>query len=281
MKNFCSLFILSIFLFGCQKEVSFERPDDVLPGTTSSITEPLLKSYKLVEGTDTIGRYEYTYDNTGRLTSTHGRRYTSGVLETEYNYYPVYNNTTDSLPKLISYYIEDIYNGTDSIKEYFSYSSNWKMTRDSNVQNALSPLVYYFNNLSAFLEVTSNFGDLQHTYQTYSGVNLLNEKDSIWLMNSVNSVALFSASFDTHVNPFFKINVKRPAAILAEHVASDFGLFAQKNNPLEETRSFPANPFADFHNLYNYTYRPDGYPISVIITETINGTLQKGFYTYY
>lgn len=279
--NFFLIICLSIFLFSCQKEVSFEQPDPVInPNPTSSFTGSLLKSYVELTGTDTVRKAFYTYDNTGRLASSYQKFWDNNAPSTEITFYPFYNSVSDSLPNKVSYEEYDIVSSfANSYRQFLSYNNSGKMTRDSLIftyPGGSDTEVYHYRYFPNFIELTNNYQNiLQHSYQTFNAGNLVMERDSITSTYYPPEVLLATCTFDTHPDPFYRTYIKRPIQNIGGEGLLQLYLVAERNNPLHMTGPLPTQLWD-----YTYTYRPGGYPATVTITSP-NFPVCHGVYIYY
>ena len=79
----------------------------------------------------------------------------------------------------------------------------------------------------------------------------------------------YEAAYDNKINPFYRVTIHYPI--------NDFEL--QKNNIIE-SKGWDASGVHNIHTQYSYIYRSDGYPLSVTISDVINGDKTKGVFTY-
>jgi len=275
--------LISLFFFSCQKEVHGDIPQDVNPATQNDSI--LLSKYieldtTLPSGADTMFQIRYTYDNEKRLK----RYYLTDYADEET--VDFYYSGSDTLPyKTVDFWTNygDVYRDTI----FYSYI-NGLVSKDSIIEYNNSANQFFYTEVRSFTPVGSNTF-LQHrhysspgqslpddeakgtVYKTYQNGNIVVQDDSTSLSIGFAYSAHQEVKYDNKVNPFYK-------ALPVRYPILYYWLIAQKNNPLENISwddvSYPG------HLLYSYTYRQDGYPISVKITDQVNADGWKASFFY-
>ena len=284
-RIFCyAVLCAAFFITGCTKELSEENgfaPGSFTggTGTTNNTSLTLLKTYVLLEGTDTLEKHNYTYDNLGRSIRNDEFEYFGNVAKFRYTLFISYD-TNDTLQSRVLYYSYDLVNNTvDSAKEFFFYDGSRRVIKDSITENTNTPMVYYYDFLPGYINMTTNFNESLHIYQTLSGGNITSEQDSVFVSGLYDSRATLTGSYDTHPNPFSRTELKRNVWFNVENAEQDYSKFPKKNNPADDTYFWPANG-SDVHYTYSYTYNAAGYPTLVTLHDVVNNYIQTGIYIY-
>ena len=285
--RFLVIFLPFVFaIVSCQREV-----DGTIDRTTNPVTNDSIYLKQYVEkditaapGSDTIYKYDFYYDNAKRI---------SGYLLTEYNYNPLmksytdvkyYYNGNDTLPFKTTMHIQDA--GLSYLDTTFYFYSNGKVAADS--------IIFYRENNHELLYTNS-------TNFTPSGVNVFVRIRRVNYLPGTPIVSVDSGlvnittaggnistqtspigllfggysnfTYDNKVNPFYRIDTHYPVM--------GFSLFdVQKNNFLsDKTGSDPSNLY--YHFTITYTYRSDGYPVTLNKTDLLDpADTGKGFFYY-
>ena len=238
---------------------------------------PLLKT-----SPDTLIRSDYTYDTLKRLVTRFLKAWdhqltspTSWTYDMHYTY-----NGKDTLPsKVTFYYYEDQnFHSHDTI--FLSYNTLGQLTRDSVVGDSSffnRVVKYSYSGNLIFLDYTE-LGQppfLETIHPGYLNSNLVYEVDTSNLGTQNNSF-----TYDNHPNPLYKISLTHPTS---DNTYDNE--FEQNNNKTEEiiAEGRPTSPLQPIkHNKYTYTYRTDGYPLTVIIKDLLHPTYidYKAYYIY-
>lgn len=289
MKFFCSALCVigvTMIIASCQQE-----PDTVLDDANPNPAVPTrLQRYVLVDstlppGSDTTYKINFTYDSQHRLQKAKYIDY--------YFYWPDIDEGTteyfysgnDSLPYKFVDTWSDVGN-TYRDTVFFSYT-NGLVSRDSAIEYRITTnefwgtaVVYYTKsgNNTIIENRTYNLPgitppDRQWSgtlFQTHLNGNIISQDDTATI-NRVNfDRAHCTASYDDKKNPFYELSIRYP--VLGRTVSS------QKNNSLEE-KSWDDPSTIESHIFSSYTYRPDGYPLTAMISQP-SGFIAKGLYFY-
>jgi len=284
MKNILVLtiiFALTGFLFSCQREVDNDLPStNPNPATNDSI---LLAKYVELDttfssGQDTTNIYTFTYDNLKRIKRIYQvENFLGSPQVTYYITTDFFYTGSDTLP----------YKTIELDQEGISYTDTSFYTYSNGLVRSDSSVNYRVNNNELLLISTISFSATGNNIfakskEVYFNPAILSEDSStltivrqngniITQQDPVNAISDdMQLSYDNKINPFFKADIHYP--IFWEHLFNSFD--AQKNNMTEEITS-------NSHVQYTYTYRTDGYPLTVRKTDLVDPTRsRKGFFFY-
>ena len=287
MKKHITVFaFLTFIIISCKK-------NSVDNGITP--TPLLLKKFIILDSvqtapSDTLYIYNYSYDNLNRCTQIRFNDFQNNSIGYTYNYY-FGADTLISSRRLIN----QVY--SDSVIEYFTYTTNGQMLSDSVLKynsSALHTFVYKYQstNNSITSVITSNGQPLiigKYLVTKDISGNPISEKDSslrYYLGNYYYSSSsnIFS-TYDQTYCPFYKLYPKRLVEVDYELFAVDdvpFYDFLQKNNT--KTKLITTLPITSglrsANETFQYIYNPNNYPVSVIYKDLLFGDIYKGIYSY-
>ncbi|HEV8286335.1 MAG TPA: hypothetical protein VGQ09_18635 [Chitinophagaceae bacterium] len=286
MKLFLSIFgitLPSLLFFSCQKEIA----SDILLGTVKNDSTVLSKYIELdtafPSGQDTTSIYTFSYDNLKRIKQITQVKKFPGQPSTT-----VYNITTEFFysgnERLPYKTIELNQEGVTYVDTSFYTYSNGLVRSDSSVNYRVDNNELLFTNTVSFsvsgssvfvklkeINGTSIYSDSATLTITRQNGNIISQYDP---QNAITDNIQLKC--DNKVNPLYNADIHYP--IIYEHLFNSFN--AQKNNITEDTRfTRLVNPKQ--HLQYSYSYRPDGYPLTVKKDDLLNLTAsRKGLFFY-
>ena len=278
--------MITVILISCQKEITNQPTSPIVPPPPTTLTRDstLLARYCIMGGpnlTDSVIRYDYTYDNSKRLATRIIKSWQglwSPSIETIYLKYTYLG--TDALPVKVTFieYIDQNLYSLDTM--FISYNSSHQLTRDSIVGDSsyhTQVVKYQFPGSSILLNFTP-LGQpplIETIHPTYSNGNLVGEIDT----SNVGTQNNFF-TYDNHPNPLYKVSLSHPTS---DNTYDNE--FEQPNNMTEESLSeshagSPIQPAE--HKKYIFTYRNDGYPLTMLTKDLLNPTYTdyKSFFIY-
>lgn len=255
---FLGLWLASaVALFSCQKEIS---------DTGSPVPEPggkfLSKVTRTLPDRTFIDSFEYDAQN--RCTKYVELYYTvsQGPNNPYIYFYDFHYNGTQTLP----YKITDTSQGREMI---------WLIEYDAQQRKIVDSIVYLTTDEKqvSYYTYTAN-RIVANTVYSVSGVPVSFIKDTFdydgnnctrfaGVVQQQSTVFMwqYAMTYDTHINPFSKMNISNAVLFGANNILGDFtGL--NKNNYLTETYSSPDPTTTPRTTSYQYTYDADGYPLS-------------------
>lgn len=278
-------FSIVLLISSCQRELDIDLGDDPTPPVIADST--LLKMYveldtTLPSGSDTTYKVIYTYDNQKRVkevTILYDQYFERG----DYFY-----SGNDSLPYLlVTEWRDFIDTYRDSV---YLFYTNGLVSLDSTIEYNITANQFISTEVASFSAAGNNTFVERRSYdspdpspvsyqasgtifKTYQNGNIVTQDDTSSSQVSPDRPH-YQVSYDDKPNPFYKTEIPYP-------ILNKFNV--QKNNALEEIAWMvvPANP--DYHYQFAYTYRADGYPVSVKSTAIyIQGTSEtvKGLFFY-
>jgi hypothetical protein len=284
---FASLTVLVLLLFySCQREVSeiITTPPPPPPTNPGAIPDSMLieKFIRLGFYTDdTIQVAVFEYDSKKRI---------SKWVESDYYFGPVpdlrsqqfFYNGNDTLPNKIIYHYTDA-SSTYGDTAYFKYA-NGIVIRDSTVSYNLTNGRYYgtdiraytLNGSNTFLQTWSTRPPDMTTYvagwsgtffKTYQNGNITVQDDTTLYSSTYGDRLHQEVTYDDKPNPLYQLEARSP--ILNKYTY-------QKNN-FKTLKTWDDPAILQSNYRFTYTYRADGFPLTVI-SETIynDGAISKG-----
>ncbi len=281
MRHLLFLVFLSFIFFSCQKEITSEIKTENPQSDSTTLAMYVDLDTTKVSGFDTVEVQKYSYDNLKRLSKSYYIVYDNGIPDGLYLTELFYNGN-DTLPfKIVgTFYDSPSGNPDDPDIGYYFYNDG-KLTSDS-VSYGNDPSVYYvhsytYNNnviTSTYIYAsTPPTISVDKHYQTKANGNTTSQFDSSFVNGAYygTSEVLFSATYDTKNNPFYKLvssSFERiPSFIYALETYSE-DMTSEKNNPVEI--------ISGFHIKYVYEYNYNDYP-SVARVYDIEGPTQFWF----
>jgi hypothetical protein len=164
---------------------------------------------------------------------------------------------------------------------FYTYSNGF-VSLDSSLNYVVSSQRWLYTNVIAF-SVTGNkvfvrIKDIYRfsTYEDSATLTITRQNGNIIMQQDPNNTITenIQMTYDNKVNPFYRGDIHYP--IYYEHLFNSFN--AQKNNPLEQSFSIGSSTS---RIKYQYTYRSDGYPLTVTKTDlTYSSQSRKGIFIY-
>jgi hypothetical protein len=280
--------LISIFIFAssCQKQINGLDP---LPPTPVDSVKILDSSYldKVIllddNGIDTFELQTFNYDANKRLVLITDTTKSGGTISPGFTRY--FYNGNDTLPYKKVYV--SAFEQFDSVVTYLFYDNAGKKTADSSRRFAIATNIdtlqqeyvtrYKYSADKIYgdlknIEFSNNFKD-----STFS-----NELDTAIVDINSNILSIIHGAFqapkrldyftyDTHTNPYFKLNILKTEQLFPEF---HFGL--AKNNLLtgDVQDNSVSDPTARIKDNYVYTYNSSGLPL------TLKDIYTKGSNTY-
>lgn len=286
MRIFVSALLAFVILFlsSCQQE-----PDVILDDVTPDPSADSMRLLQYIEldttqlpGLDTTSKIVYTYDTQKRVTRSEMTFSITGDETIEYFY-----NGNDSLPNKYIYHWSDA--SSDYIDTIFVSHANGVVSRDSSIEYKITTGEFYGTIVHYFIPEGNNMKIINRDYDLPGLTPLDGESSGTLIQTRVNGnitsqddtaafpVAHFdrahqTASYDNKINPFYRLEIRYP--VLGYNVTS------QRNNLIEE-KVWDDPAFINSHTFCSYTYRADGYPLTVIKTQDDNNSfMAKGIFVY-
>ena len=280
------LLIITLLLCSCQKEISSTISSPSVNPPVSSRDTPLVARYIQFNGpnfTDTIISFAYSYDNLKRITKKDIRSIISfatpgnpSVIEI-FHFKFLYNGTDTLATQMPFTFDDDQVHDNDTI--FLSYNANGQMLRDSitgdsSFFSGVTRFQYVGNTIISYYTDIGQPMLIENRQNTYSNGDLVRERISSSAETKDNLY-----TYDLHPNPLYRTTLRFPI-ITGGNVFDPQQSHNLTQTNLQTTNSSgPQNPEK---YLYTYTYRPDGYPLSVIIHNLFDPTYPdvKGVYIY-
>lgn len=270
------------FLSSCQQE-----PDVILEDPTppaSDVDTTMLLQYIVLDAnnqSDTIDKMVFTYDAQKRITSYFLAAGAFGNENTDYFY--TGNNT---LP------YKYIWTWSDAIADYVdtgyvSYA-NGIVSRDSVIEYKVTTNEFWGTDVVYFIPEGNNMKIIKRDYfspgltppdderkgtliQTRVNGNIVAQDDT-----AANPEVYFNrphqtASYDNKPCPFVRIETPFPVLGYWSGIA--------RNNPTAQ-KEWDVDPTSVTELHYSYTYRADGYPLTVMLSEPGQPPYGKGIFIY-
>jgi hypothetical protein len=271
--------ILLLFVSSCQKEINWGVSSGAVENGGTILSKYVELDTTLPSGQDTTSVYTFAYDNLKRIK----RIYQVKNFQGSSIYYTTdfFYNGTDDLPyKTIEL---DKESETYVDTSFYTYS-NGLVRSDSSINYSLGSNEFLFTNVISFIVNGSSVFTKLKSFNSFSAYedsatltitrqngNIISQQDPD---NTINySMQL---TYDNKVNPLYKADIHYP--IFYEHLFNSFG--AQKNNKTEKT-DFWTSSGTQSHFKFFYTYRSDGYPLTVAKIDLLDASQsRKGLFFY-
>lgn len=264
MKNIPYLLGVAMLcvLASCQKEIDWRTPEKSPVDDGRVLSKYVELDTTLPSGKDTTNVYTFTYDNVHRIKRIYQVQSFNGIRTAEITTDFFYNGSETNPFKTIEVDKEaETYVDTS----FYTYSNGF-VRSDSSVFYSLTGNEFLFayvisfsvNGNSVFVKfkqstVASSYEDTATLTVTRQNGNIIKQQDAD---NTINYS--MDAKYDNKINPFYAIDIHYP--IIYEHLFNAFN--AQKNNLIERTASTTLTG-VESHLIYTYSYRNDGYPLTV------------------
>jgi hypothetical protein len=265
MKRLIQLFTCVLVItafFSCKKDKGTS------PGNSTLISKFVkLDTTQAIPG-DTVSIYSYTYDNEQRINSVSRIYYNNGIPDstTLFRYDLYYNGNSKLInEQVVTDFQYGLMNGSVASIDYYAYDISGRLTEDSTSYNLLYK--YTYSNTYLVCNTTiRNFPNPERiitdtVFQTSLNGDITSQIDTANFNISNERYIL-----DNHPNPLAVNGLGKQAIYNIGFITGE-----QKNNYVEidGISAGAIQPEA----FYQYTYRPNGYPASVIKRE-------MGIYSY-
>jgi len=299
MKILSSLLLMALAIVSCQKEPNNDPPSNPGNGSNNNNNNPptndsiYLAKYveldtTLPAGQDTTIIYTFSYDGFKRIKNVRILDYYSPAYTYDYNIDYYYQSDNDAHPyKIVEVETEPAITYSDT--HYFTYSNGF-VASDSSIlyrvtNNELLDkyvALYIDSGDQTFIQTKDSVFSPNHFYthagtifKTYQNENIVAQVDTSTTGNTLTNAARYQITYDSKINPFFKIDVPYP-------VYDDANLsFETGKNNMTERSAFDNNSSVFDHKQYQYSYRADNYPLKVRIIDMIDPTESRtGFFFY-
>lgn len=282
-RLFKPLCIALIVFSSCQREVD---PGFLRPANPNNPSDSIyLKQYTeldttLPTGSDTLLRSLFFYDAQKRVSMISEYDFTFNELSVINYFYA----GTDTLPnKIVMTYGDFINDYRDT--SFFTYT-NGVVSRDSTITFDITNNMFFDTRVKVFTPSGNNTLVQSRGYFGYPPVTPVYQWSGALLQTRVNGNLTMQddtstyhvkhsfrdhheAVYDNKTNSFYRIAIPYPI--------NEFEM--QKNNIIEE-KAWDLPGIHQIHTRYSYIYRSDGYPLTVTISDVINGDKTKGIFTY-
>lgn len=265
------LLVAGLTITSCQREIDgMIITPDPSPLSDSTVLSKFIEidTTKTI-GSDTVMKFEYSYDNTKRLSKinfTETYSITGGTrtytVATTWHY-----NGADTLPFKVTKLINDVDIDTDT--SFYVYQNGYvvydsTIHYNNNVLDIVTIVNYTNSGNNSFvttrtLRYSSSGISEERTsgtvFKNYSGKNIIYQRDTTSDLNKVTNATVVENTVDTHINPMYFTELHFP-------VFNGFGsaTISQPNN-LTETKyqDLSGTTFSGYK--YTHVYRADGYPV--------------------
>jgi hypothetical protein len=260
-----------VYLSSCQKEVD---PSTLNPLINDSnyVKQCVVIDTTEVSGADTLLKYQFQYDGSGRLDKYTCTIYNPGVsgagrLDYQDEYQYAYSSS-DSVPSKTQHRYSDFVTPSSNYVDtfYISYQNGF-ITKDSLNENP-GYLVYTYTpigtnrykTLEKYVDALGNASyDTARSYVNWVNGNLMFEADSLWIpsLSIWDEKVNLQFTYDNKPNPFRRIALRHPTPASTDILASfDINLlaFGTTNNILTIDDGTGADTFT-------YTYGSNGMPL--------------------
>ena len=281
-----SVFVLmAIVITSCQKESSTEPPsnggngNNPLPNDSTLLWKYIEIDTTLPSGSDTSYKIIFSYDDKNRLNLYYSTDYVDDQ-NVEFFY-----SGNDSLPyKAVGVWTSygRVYHDTtffiylnglvfqDSIIDYDHTTNQFIQAQTRTFTQASSNTFFNYKYYDTKGSTVPWKEGSSLVVKTYQDGNIISQEDTA--TSDVFSYAAHEeVKYDSKINPIYK-------AIPVHYPMLYYWLIAQKNNPVEEISWY--DPLDPEHLTYAYSYRQDGYPLTVKVTNMVSPEGWKGIYIY-
>lgn len=315
LKIIVIVFIASVAFIACQKQITAEDLLNPPPQNTAGDSIFLDKIYLVnitAGGSDTGDVVTYYYDNLKRVISIEDTTRDVGYPRQPWLSKKYFYNGTDTIPfkSLFLHFEKSVaYNNpslTDSVITFFQYDAFGRNQSDSTfssihnqyptpsdpfasnryktIQNYQYTAVKIYRtvvatNVFGFYYGYVPLGEQRDTATTDSDGNIQTMKR--YSVNSGVSVLEFNSvyTYDNKVNPYYRLSDFRTYSVVP-HFEDFSDLFQSKNNRLKTTETDASGNIEEQDLTGQYTYRNDGYPLTLIQTYPQVGVTYKIIFTY-
>lgn len=268
-------------LISCQKEISFEIPDETIPNVVSSVDSNYLDKILIVDANNFIDSslWIFNYDAQKRLNNVSIKN-TTNPLDSQV-YVKLFYNQNDTLPFKAKTF-------QDSAYYYFFYDSFGRIEKDSlidygNGNNNPTPYIlvnnYSYNTGKIFIThysfngiIPTNIFGVDTLLQDSRG-NIINSK--LYSSNTPSNFTLQNTivtTYDNKLNPFMKVRGFK-IFIFSE---GDFPGSTYENNLVSFNNYDNTQPTNTYTENYFNTYYSNGLLKNSVITGNLNAK-----WTYY
>ena len=274
------MFFSLSFCISCQREIDWGIPQNGDKNDGTVLSKYIEFDPSLPSAQDTTNVYTFTYDNSKRIKRIYLVGYVPGSAGYQITTDFFYNGTT-SLPYKT---IEVNQQATTYVDTSFYTFNNGFVTFDSSVNYRADNNVLLFTDVVSF-SVTANKVFVRFkestsvsSYQDSSTLTITRQNGNIIAQqDSTNAITdNMQLNYDNKVNPLYNVDIHYP--IVYQHLFNSFN--AQRNN-LSEALIFSKFINPKMRLQYVYTYRSDGYPLTVNKNDLLHpAENRKGVFLY-
>ncbi len=292
------IFFIVTQLTQCQKEYSTTntKPADSTVVTKNDST--LLKLYVVLDtlhpaSQDTLYKMEFAYDNLKRLSSYDFSDYDSATGAYDLTiHFKVFYNGIDTLPFKVTLDEPILYNSGTNLVTVYQNGKLYSLTDSDNKDTVVtySKKVYQYsgdNDVAIVYGYPSGVCGNDTIYHTalLSNGNVVKDQNTYpvspfnlcFYTPHIEGMYIYENSFDTHPNPFKKINFIFQLWTASPFVPGEDGTFLYtmarcNNNIIESKCNVSLPPFYSQNNLYSkkYIYNSNGFPSSASFTKNLD-----------
>lgn len=282
----------SAIIISCQREVSDELPPNGPPvgGDDSTVLwKFVVLDTTRAPGQDTADFYYYDYDASDRISHVSNGWYDAGSSGPSFDYWKeidFYYNGTDTVPfKTTSESFDEYFQEHRFDTTMYTYQNGLVSaiatrsvsTTPTETRRSTFTVQYTVNGSTVTTLSRSSTAidpappgpvcETTHTYiNTYTNGNITNERVTSAGCVTGSGIDL-TFTFDNKINPFYKIETRFPVI--------DYDVFAAPL-PVQKNNLTAAGTYR-----YAYTYKPNGYPATVKISDATDPDEHgKGIYFY-
>ena len=300
--KFCAPLKLSIavsifYLFSCQKASNNNRPVTPVNPADSSYISALYYVVPDANGnfTDKLRVFKYYYDNSKRVTEIVDSSFpVQGHSEYYERMYLRYSGA-DSLPYLSQLYAVDNGRGLmDTVIQYYFYDTNGRKIKDSSNNFSLYSTGQYYQSREVdeyLYQPGKIFASGYSTSVNYSSSDSTFTKDTALLdanNNVISSMRYYrdgsydtfkvglitSINYDSHYSPFLKLTSSKAFFVVPGLENLYMEMFEGNNcTEINQTLQDASSVITfQYHEKYNFTYKPNGYPAEMIDTDVLHSS---------